>query len=74
MLDRWYTAEKRDYAVFANRYPMNGELNHQQEKLQAMKTWCEKERVTHTPTIFINGYKLPDEYSIADIKEINAYE
>jgi thiol-disulfide isomerase/thioredoxin len=70
-LDHWYTAEKKDYAAFAGRYPMNGELDQQQEKLLAMKTWCEKEGITHTPTIFINGYELPKEYRIADIKEIN---
>jgi len=39
-----------------------------------MKAWCEKEGITHTPTIFINGYKLPKEYRIEDLKEINAYK
>jgi thiol-disulfide isomerase/thioredoxin/F0F1-type ATP synthase assembly protein I len=73
-LDQWYTAEKKDYAVFADLYPMNGELDQQQEKLQAMKTWCENEGITHTPAFFINGYELPKEYRIADIKEINAYK
>ncbi|WP_114748976.1 vitamin K epoxide reductase family protein [Pleomorphovibrio marinus] len=73
-LDHWYTAEKKDYTVFAHRYPMNGELNQQQERLLAMKAWCEKEGITHTPTYFINGYELPKEYSIADIKEISAYK
>jgi thiol-disulfide isomerase/thioredoxin len=73
-LDHWYTTEKKDYAVFARRYPMNGELDQQKEKLLAMKTWCENEGITHTPTFFINGYELPKEYRIADIKEINAYK
>ncbi|WP_163380245.1 cysteine peptidase family C39 domain-containing protein [Cyclobacterium sp. SYSU L10401] len=73
-LDIWYAAEKKDYTVFAERYPMNGELSKQQEKLLAMKSWCEKEGIIHTPTIFINGYQLPKEYSIADIKEINVYK
>ncbi|MEX2564418.1 MAG: DsbA family protein, partial [Cyclobacteriaceae bacterium] len=72
-LDHWYTAKDKNYAVFADHYPMNGELDQQQEKLLAMKAWCEKEEITHTPTIFINGYQLPKEYSIADIKEINVY-
>ncbi|WP_339905781.1 vitamin K epoxide reductase family protein [uncultured Cyclobacterium sp.] len=41
-LDIWYTAEKKDYEVFAGQYPMNGELDQQQEKLLAMKIWCER--------------------------------
>ena len=73
-LDQWYSAEKRDYTAFAGRYPMNGELDQQQEKLFTMKTWCEEEGITHTPTFSINGYELPNEYRIADIKEINAYK
>lgn len=73
-LDQWYSAEKKDYAAFAGRYPMNGELDQQQEKLLAMKSWCDKEGITHTPTIFINGYQLPKEYRIADLKAINAYK
>ncbi|HSJ68074.1 MAG TPA: hypothetical protein VK921_10385, partial [Anditalea sp.] len=73
-LDHWYAAEKKDYAVFARRYPMNGELNQQQGKLLAMKSWCDMEGITHTPTIFINGHQLPKEYRIADLKEINAYQ
>jgi thiol-disulfide isomerase/thioredoxin len=71
-LDQWYAAEKKDYAVFAERYPMNGELNQQQEKLLAMKAWCDREGIIETPTIFINGHQLPIEYDIEDIKEINA--
>jgi len=73
-LDQWYAAEKKDYAAFAGLYPMNGELNQQQEKLLAMKNWCAKEGITHTPTIFINRHQLPKEYRIADLKEINAYK
>ena len=71
-LDMWYTTEEKNYAVFADRYPMNGDLDQQEEKLLAMKEWFEKEGVTHTPTIFINGYKLPDEFSIEELKEILA--
>ncbi|MFC4873447.1 cysteine peptidase family C39 domain-containing protein [Negadavirga shengliensis] len=57
-LDQWYTAEKKDYAVFAEQYPMNGELVQQDEKLLAMKEWCEREGITHTPTILGNDKLL----------------
>ncbi len=69
-LDQWYTSEQKDYTAFADAYPMNGELKQQEEKITAMKEWCEREGITHTPTIFINGYKLPEEYNIEDLKEI----
>lgn len=70
-LDQWYnTIGEKDYAVFAQLYPMNGELEQQEEKMRNMKEWCEREGITHTPTIFINGYELPENYSVEDLKEI----
>jgi thiol-disulfide isomerase/thioredoxin len=69
-LDDWYMADKKDYAVFASKYPMNGELQQQKNKIEQMYKWCEAEKITHTPTVFVNGYKLADEYTIADLKEI----
>ncbi|SFG00228.1 Thioredoxin [Salegentibacter agarivorans] len=69
-LDDWYLADQKNYEVFARKYPMNGELKKQISKVEAMRKWCKAENITHTPTIFINGYELPREYSIQDLKEI----
>ncbi len=63
-------ADKKDYKTFAHKYPMNGELQQQKEKIQKMSDWCDAENITHTPTIYINGYKLTKEYSIEDLKKV----
>lgn len=73
-LDKWYTAETKDYDAFAKQYPMNGELQNQSQKIALMQQWCEKEKITHTPTIFINGHELPKEYLVDDLKEVLAFE
>lgn len=67
-LDDWYLPEKKDYAVFAAKHPMNGELQNQEAKIEAMDTWCNKEQVVFTPTFFLNGHKLPSIYSVNDLK------
>ncbi len=67
-LDDWYLPEKKDYAVFAARYPMNGELKNQEEKIEAMNNWCNKAQIVFTPTFFLNGYEVPSIYSINDLK------
>lgn len=77
-LDHWYLAEKKDYDVFAAKYPMpaqqnngsggNDELQMQDNKIEKMKGWCDKVEISFTPTIFFNGYQLPDAYSISDLK------
>ncbi|MDO5969737.1 vitamin K epoxide reductase family protein [Flavivirga aquimarina] len=69
-LDDWYLAEQKDYEAFANKYPMNGELELQNKKIEAMRAWCNAENITHTPTIFINGYELPKEYSVKDLVDV----
>lgn len=67
-LDDWYMAEEKDYDSFANKYILNGELEKQDEKLKAMKKWCDEVKIEFTPTIFVNGYQLPKQYKIEELK------
>jgi hypothetical protein len=67
-LDDWYLQDNKSYTGFAAKYPMNGELEKQGLKIEAMDNWCIKNSIQATPTIFINGYKLPDAYSIEDLR------
>ena len=67
-MDDWYLPEKKGYELFAAKYPMNGELLEQGKKIEAMDKWCKAIDIQATPTIFINGYQLPDAYSIEDLQ------
>ena len=69
-LDDWYQSEQKDYDTFSSKYPMNGELELQKNKIEAMGHWCHAEKIIATPTIFINGYELPKEYAINDLTEV----
>jgi thiol-disulfide isomerase/thioredoxin len=69
-LDDWYLPEQKDYDVFAAKYPLNGEMAKQEPMIKAMQDWAEKEKITHTPTIFINGYELPSAYAVEDLKYV----
>src|SRR5690606_31478135 len=50
-LDDWYMVDQKDYGVFADKYPMNGELHQQKERIKQMWDWCKVEKITHTPTV-----------------------
>jgi protein-disulfide isomerase len=67
-LDDWYLPAEKDYETFANKHQMNGELEKQGNKIEAMDKWCIATHIKFTPTIFINGYQLPDAYSIEDLE------
>ena len=48
--------------------PKTGELSKQGEKINLMDEWCNEIEIKATPTIFLNGYQLPDAYSIEDLQ------
>jgi len=79
-LDDWYSAPKKEYNLFAKKYPLGGELQQQDKKLKAMSDWCNKTGISFTPTFFLSlpsppdggedlGMRqMPDIYSIEDLK------
>jgi uncharacterized membrane protein len=78
-LDKWYLADVKDYKLFADKYPMNGELKQQTEKIAAMEKWCDKVEIGFTPTFYISTpnsssgevskfYQLPKIYNVEDLK------
>lgn len=67
-LDDWYFPAIKNYEQFAAKYPMNGELKQQEPKINAMHKWCKETGISFTPTFFVNGYQLPEIYSVEDLK------
>lgn len=66
-LNDWYKQGSKKYDTWAAQYPVtfNEEMNIVTEK---QKAWCELTEITFTPTILVNGYKLPEPYRLEDIK------
>lgn len=67
-LDDWYLPARKNFETFAAAHPVNGAVKAQEEKIVAMHEWCKKMEISFTPTLFVNGYQLPDMYSVADLK------
>ncbi len=63
-LDNWYYPENKDYALFAAKYPLNGEIEKEKWNMDNMATWCKENKISYTPTIFFNGHELPKEYDL----------
>lgn len=66
-LHDWYLQSNKKYETWAEKYPVlfDRGVNNITEN---QKEWCKMAEITYTPTIFINGYKLPDPYRLEDIK------
>ena len=66
-LDDWYEQKQKNYENWARRYPAIYN-NDNIEQLKTHREWCKLANITGTPTIFINGRRLPSPYQPEDIK------
>jgi uncharacterized membrane protein len=68
VLDKWYNADQKEYSSFALKYQIKEDLALQNDSLDKMYEWCNKMDIGFTPTFFINGYQLPNDYRLEDLK------
>ena len=65
----WYITNNKDYEAFAEKYPFP-DNKIIEDQIKAMSNWCDKANITFTPTIFINGYLMPANYTAEELKNI----
>ncbi|HMG10400.1 MAG TPA: thioredoxin domain-containing protein, partial [Mucilaginibacter sp.] len=68
-LSDWYRQKDKNYELWQKDYPVNEFINDP-NALVNQKSWCKMVDITGTPTLFINGRKLPDPYRPEDIKYV----
>jgi uncharacterized membrane protein len=70
-LHDWYQQKQKDYKAWAKAYPVT--LDETKfYKLQSQQEWCNIAEIKATPTLLVNGYRLPEAYQIQDIKYLLA--
>jgi len=66
-LHDWYEQKQKSYEAWAHIYPV--ELKESGfYKIDKQHDWCEMAEVTATPTLLLNGFRLPELYQLADLK------
>jgi protein-disulfide isomerase len=66
-LDDWYSQKQKSYSAWAKLYPKPMEISDF-EPLNKQREWCNLTEVKGTPTLFLNGRKLPQNYQPEDLK------
>ena len=69
LLDEWYASDK-DFTRFVSEKILKEDLKSQKAKIVEMGQWCEKMKIRGTPTLFINGFELPEQYRVSDLHSI----
>jgi thiol-disulfide isomerase/thioredoxin len=67
IFSEWFTNGKLHKEEFAKKYRINIENNNVEEEFLKHEKWKETSALRATPTILVNGYKLPENYVIEDL-------
>ncbi|RZJ64653.1 MAG: hypothetical protein EOO47_26775, partial [Flavobacterium sp.] len=68
-LKDWYEHEPKDYETWSKRHPV--EIDETIDRIiYAQKAWCELLDIQETPTLLINGYRMPQPYNIKDLHHL----
>lgn len=67
----WYTKEKFDYKKVIKDNETKIHTQIIENEMEKHRRWRDKTSLIATPTILINGYKLPDEYELEDLAMID---
>ena len=63
----WYEKEKDNYQKIIKENEAFLHTEPIEEEMKKHRNWKNKTSFTSTPTILINGYKLPKEYELEDV-------
>lgn len=66
----WFDKGKHDKENFFKIYRCDNDNKQVTLEFERHKEWKSKTGIVTTPTILVNGYKLPDNYKIEDLKYI----
>ncbi|MEN0053134.1 MAG: vitamin K epoxide reductase family protein [Mucilaginibacter sp.] len=66
-IKHWYHTRGDKYNALTRSFP-GADLDSTQEILDNQSNWCDRTNIVATPTIFINGRRLPHGYQIEDLK------
>ncbi len=67
ILSEWFESNKADYESFFKRYEADAENPATGEEFEKHERWHKKSGFNATPTLLVNGHKLPPTYKVEDL-------
>jgi uncharacterized membrane protein len=68
----WSRGNKKDPSAYGLEHIAYSVWKEASEQVEAMHRWCREAGLFVTPTLFFNGRRLPDGYSVQDLKHFLA--
>lgn len=74
-LHDWYLMDNKKYDVWAKKYPLpETDFAALSTIMDKQRQWCDMVNLEGTPTLYIDGYYLPDVYQLQDLKYLLDYK
>jgi len=71
-LHQWYENEERSIEKWQKQLGVI-ENKNTESTISQHQIWCEMAKIEATPTLFLDGYKMPELYRIGDLKGVLKY-
>ena len=71
-LHQWYENEERSIEKWQKQLGVIGNKNTE-STISQHQVWCETAKIEATPTLFLDGYKMPELYRIGDLRGVLKY-
>ncbi|ACT96441.1 vitamin K epoxide reductase family protein [Dyadobacter fermentans] len=69
-LTEWYSQKEKDYNAWAKSHPTTTDPTEMMAICRNQRLWCHEADIALTPTIYINGYKMPEIYKLESLQWI----
>lgn len=71
VLNDWFALSVKNVEEYEKLHPVKSHRSKDNDdNAQRMSEFCDAMKITHTPTIFIDGYEMPRLYNVGDLKYI----
>jgi uncharacterized membrane protein len=70
-INKWYATRSMDLSLISDnekQVSLSSDLDGYDEQIISMEEWCKKANITYTPTLFINGHLLHEDYDLSDFR------
>jgi thiol-disulfide isomerase/thioredoxin len=64
---RWFEGEKKSVAETFAKYGFDMTSEEVVAEQERHVAWCDANKISATPTVLVNGYRLPDNYAVDDL-------
>ena len=68
IIGEWFNGGKYDKEIYFKKYGFDINAEEVEKEHALHIAWKEQANIRATPTVFVNGYELPDVYTIEDLK------